>query len=321
MKDKKPKKEEKLPKEEKIKAQTSTNLPILSEELEQRFEYYSQSKEYILTPFLTCRAKINFVNSSKNIDTKRDFYMQIPLSQNQNQINWNSLEVAIQKEAEEKPRINSTYNILPNFILELTSTKQLIKDFKNHLYQNQRLKIFTNKALKLSSAPDQSEESFMSEVRDKLESLKQIELEKLEEKFQKKKLAIERKLDTANYRLDKEKSDVSSKTTSTIITIGSSILGAIFGRSLLSRTNISKVGSSVKSASGILKERKDVQRAEEKIEDLHEDLEALKEDLKEQINQINENFSIKNYPNEILHVKPRRADIYEADISLTWIEE
>ncbi|PID48033.1 MAG: hypothetical protein CR967_01865 [Proteobacteria bacterium] len=321
MKDKKPKKEEKLPKEEKTKSQTSQNAPILSGELEQDFEYYSQSKEYILAPFLTCKAKVNFVNNSKNIDAKKEFYLRVPLNENQDQINWENLENTNPKNIEQKARINSTYNKLPNFMLELTNTKALLKEFTNHLYQNQRLEIFVNKALKLNSRPEQSEEAFMVEVRNKLEALKEDAIKKIEEKFEKKQTTLERKLDSAEHKLDKEKSDVSSKTTNTIITIGSSILGAVFGRSLLSRTNIAKVGSSVKSASGILKEKRDVQRAEENIENINLDLDKLQEELQEEISIINEKFTIKNFPNETFQVKPRRADIYDAKISLTWVEE
>ena len=60
-----------------------------------------------------------------------------------------------------------------------------------------------------------------------------------------------------------------------IFSVGASILGAIFGKGLLSSGNIGKVATSARSANSVLKERSDVKLSEQEVAQLNAQIEEL----------------------------------------------
>lgn len=310
---------------EKKSAKKSQNFehvqPILSKDIEQCFSYYSQSESYQLAPFLVCTSSMNFVSAKYDIDTKKKIYIKIPLHVKENSITWDNKEVFELKTFENSPRQNSSFTALPNFLLEAKSLSTFEKEFKDYLYQNERCSLYSLKELKLTSKADESQEAFWVRIQDKLHELEEETVSKLTKEYEKQKLSLEKKLDSFANKLDKEQSDVSSQTTNTIISIGASVLGAIFGRSLVSKTNVTKAASGIKSAGRILKEKRDVKRVEESIEKLELEQEELLEGFNEKIDNLKEQYKRENFTLETLHVKPRRADIYDTKLFLLWEEE
>ncbi len=288
--------------------------PVNSLGIKENFFYYSEAKQSILAPFLRLKAEINFVNTGKNVDEKKEYDFILPLDSEE--LDFETLEPFENMQELKKPRDGSSFGSY-----SLSDLDSIEKEFKNYIYQNKRLNLFSNKKLKLISSVDESEESFMARVKDALEELKEEKTEKIKKAYEKKHTGLEKKLDSAMLKLDKEKSDMLSKTTSSVISIGASILGAVFGRKLFSATNISKASSSIRQASGVFKERGDVKRVEENIAYLNEQLEALKEELAKDIGELDEEYSLDKYPISTYAIKPRRADIYGVNISLAWIEE
>ncbi len=287
--------------------------PINSLGIKESYSYYSNSNDYILAPFLRLEAKVNFVKTDKNIDEKKEICYFLPL--NDDEIDWQNLQtLKLQNEGRKKP--NSSFK--PYTLQDL---KSIEKEFQNYLYQNERLEIFYNKKLKLFSTVKDSKQDFITQVKDEFEELKNKKIEDLKQKFEKKQISLENKLNSALLKLDKEKGDVISKATTSAISIGASILGAIFGRNLFSRTNISNASSSIRQASGVMKERGDVKRAEENIDYLNSQIEELKNEFAKDLEELENEFSLENHPIQSVLIKPRRADIYNTKISLVWVEE
>jgi hypothetical protein len=142
----------------------------------------------------------------------------------------------------------------------------------------------------------------------------------LKEKFEKEEKRLEAKRATLEDKLQKEKSDLTSKATDTIITIGASLIGAFFGKSLMSATNISKAATSVKKVSQLSKEKGDVSLVEEDILALNEEIETLQTDLQNEIAKLHESDKVENLSVEEIPIKPKRTDIVKTKISLLWEE-
>ncbi len=288
--------------------------PINSLGVQESFSYYSALDEHILAPFLKLSAKINFSKTSKNIDQTKEVCYFLPL--NENEIDWDNIQILNLENESRKKRANLKFK--PYIVQDI---KICEKEFKDYLYNHERLEIFQNQKLKLFSTPQQKKEEFIANFKDILEEMKNKELEKLKQKYEKKQSTLEKKLNTALNKLEKEQQEVLSKATTSAISIGASILGAIFGKNLFSRTNISKASSSIRQASGVLKERNDVKRVKEDIKYLNTQMQQLKDEFEQQLNELQNNYEPKNYPINSIFIKPRRAGIYDINISLVWIEE
>jgi hypothetical protein len=295
--------------------------PILSDAIPQTYHYFSQSEGYIMAPYLACEGEVAFVDTKLNINETRRINNVVMLDEKMNEISWSDIQLIELLEPQNKPRNGSTYGKLPLFIQEMRSFSSLTKDWQDYLYRNERLDIFANSALKIFGDVGMSEEAFNLRVHDALENAYEEEKVKQIAIYEKDELALEKKLRTLEARLDKEKADVSSKTTNMAITIGTSLLSALLGGNLLSKTNASKVGTSARSASSVLKEKRDVARVESEIEELLNQMEELKEKLALNLESIKASYDIRHFPNETYQIKPRRADIYDAKLRIAWVEE
>ena len=294
--------------------------PILPNIIEQKYSYYSQSDEYSLQPYLLCSSSINFVNTSKNIDKKEEIKCKIYLDKNIDEINFEEKEAIENDSFENKNRTNSVFYELPSFLQNEREIKKIEKEFSNYLYRNEKLSLFKNNSLKLTSKQEESLNDFRLRIQDRLNEKIDEEVEKLQTRFEKNQDSLEKKLDKLYVKLEKEKDQATAKTTNTLISIGSSILGAFFGKSVLSKTNIGKVARGAKGASAILKERSDVKFVEKDIQSLNIEIEELEETLIEKVEQINKEYSISNYEIEEFNINLRRKDIYNTKIEILWEE-
>jgi hypothetical protein len=294
--------------------------PILPNIIEQKYAYFSQSEEYSLQPYLLCSSSINFVNSSKGIDKKRAINCKIYLDENIDEIDFEEKEDVQDDTFETSNRTNSIFYELPSFLQNERELKLLQKQFNNHIYRNEKLKLYKNSRLKITSKQDESLNDFRARVQDRLNEKIDEEVEKLQIKFEKNQTSLEKKLEKLYVKLEKEKNQASAKTTNTLISIGTSILGAFFGKSVLSKTNISKIARGARGASSILKERSDIKFVETDIQNLSMEVEELEETLIEKVEEINVDYSISNYEIEEFSINLRRKDIYNTKIQILWEE-
>lgn len=310
-------KDKKSTKKPKKHQNISDTISILPEFITQKYLYQTNQNEYILQPCIFCTCMVNFSSSKYNIEEKKQISFYVNLDEDD--IDFSQNENIQDINFEDKPRKNSTFLAVPNYIIE--DFKSLEKSFKNYIYHNEKLNIFTCKALKLTSNTLTTKEAFIAQMQDKIQELKNEKLQLEKENLYKKQEQLDIKIIKAEQKLKKEQEDVNVKTTNAIISVGSSILGAIFGKGLFTRSNISKASSSARSIRSTFKEKNDVKLAEENIQNLLEQKEELKQIFQDNIEQIHEQFALENFPTQSLHVKPRRADIYDCKIKLLWLEQ
>jgi hypothetical protein len=295
--------------------------PIIANNLEEKYSYISQSDNYYLQPYLAFSCDVHFVNSSKNIDKKEEFKYKLYLDAKVSQIDFEEIETFDEVKLETKERINTNYYDIPTFIQNDKEIKAIEKKFDNFIYRNKKLTLFSNSKLKLISKQDESLEDFKIRLQDRLNEAIDEDVEKLQEKFEKQEDRLEKKLESLYDKLEKEEAQASATTTDTLIAIGTSLLGAFFGKSIVSKTNIGKVATSARKAGKVIKERNDIKYVQKEINDVQNEISDLQKELEKEIEQINENYQIKNYEIEEIFIKPRRNDIYDIKVELLWKEE
>lgn len=221
---------------------------------------------------------------------------------------------------DEKEKPNSFYYELPSFIQNEKELKLLERDFADYVYRNFKLTLYKNDTLKISSKQYESLDDFKIRIQDRLNEQIDEKIENLKQKFEKENTLLEQKISKLFEKLKKEEQDSLSATTNSIISIGTSILGAFFGKS--SKTAIvSKVATSSRGVSKALKERSDIKTVQGEIDALQSLQDGLEEKLKIEIEKINDEFNISKYTIEEFFIKPKRTDIYDIKIELLWQEQ
>ena len=315
-------KEESFTPKQKIETTNKQNSPkpLIPNILEQKYLYSSQNDSYYLEAYLLCKCSLHFSDTAKNIDLKSELNYGYYLQKEASNINYEEFEELNISSFETKERLNSNYYETPIFIQNEKELKQIQKDFVDYVYRNSKLTLFKNEALKIISKQNESLTDFKIRIQDRLNEKIDEQVENLQIKFKKTNDSIDDKLDKLFDKKEKEELQASSTTTDTIIAIGTSLLGAFFGKSTTSST-LGKVASSARGATRVLKERNDVKYVENEIQQLQIEKDELQKTLEDEIEKINEENKISNFEIEEIYIKPKRTDIFNVKLELLWKEE
>jgi vacuolar-type H+-ATPase subunit I/STV1 len=144
-------------------------------------------------------------------------------------------------------------------------------------------------------------------------------IEKLRRKYATKFSTLDDKIRRAEQKIEKEKAQKSSKTLSTAVNFGTSVLGALFGRKMGSVTNITRAGSVIKSASGMASEAGDIRAAEEQYAALLHDREELNTTVEAEVQQIADQLDTDLMKFDSMEISPRKTDTAIDRIALLWL--
>lgn len=298
---------------------SSQNRPLISNVLKEKYLYKTQNSSYYLQPYLLCSGKVSYINSSKAIEQTVDLNYKIYLDENQKSVNFDEIEESKNSYFEEEMRENSSFYTLPSFIENEKSLKEIEKDFSDFIYRTNKLVLYKNDDFKLSSKQNESLDDFKIRVQDRINEKIDEEIEKIKLKFEKEKDSLEDKLLKLQVKLQKEQEQANATTADTLISIGTSLLGAFFGSSKAS--SLGKIASGVKASTKVLKERNDIKFVEEEMGLIEEELNLLQKNLSDEITKINEKYQISNFNIEEIFIKPKRSDIFDIKLELLWQEQ
>ena len=295
--------------------------PLLSEGIEQRYFLPPLLTEQVyFEPWLAGTASVRFYNSSRNIDEVRECDVRLYLDSSFRQAQWEqseSMDLDLDSCLHSPPE-NSFFYELPEHFGSMRNLNTLKKEFSDFLYQTERLELLKAPALKLESRPGETTSEFKARIADQLREKKDIAAEKLLAKFKTKRQRLEKKWEGAQLKIEKEKGDVAAKRTDTIISIGTAVLGAFFGRKALSSTTITRTASGIRKAGQVAKEKGDVERALAAVAEIEEQIQLFDEEQADALEALVEKYDPDTIEIEIFAIKPRRSDIYDVQLCLLW---
>ena len=294
--------------------------PVIVSSIKEKYSYSSQNNAYYMQGYLLFSCSVHYLYTLKNVDLKENINFKIYLDEKATEINFDEKEDVLIYSFDEKEKPNSFYYELPSFIQNEKELKLLERDFADYVYRNFKLTLYKNDTLKISSKQYESLDDFKIRIQDRLNEQIDEKIENLKQKFEKENTLLEQKISKLFEKLKKEEQDSISATTNSIISIGTSILGAFFGKSTKTAI-VSKVATSSRGVSKALKERSDIKTVQGEIDALQSLQDGLEEKLKIEIEKINDEFNISKYTIEEFFIKPKRTDIYDIKIELLWQEQ
>ncbi len=276
--------------------------------------------EMVFEPWLAGSATVRFYNSSRNIDELRQCELKIYLDSSFSSAQWKEaepLELDLDECQLSAPGGSSFYEI-PELFSSIKNLRSFEKEFADYLYQTQRLELFRAAEIKLESQPNEPEADFMVRIADHMREEKEIAAEKLLGTFNTKRQRLEKQLDRALAKIEKEKGDVTAKTTDTVLSIGTAVLGAFFGRKAFSSATITRTASGFRKAGQVAKEKGDVERAQAAVAEIEEQIQQLSREQAEELEKLVIRYDPALVKTEIFAVKPRRSDIFDLRLCLLW---
>ena len=104
----------------------------------------------------------------------------------------------------------------------------------------------------------------------------------------------------------------------TAISVGATVLGALFGRKTISTTTIGRATTAARGAGRTMKQAGDVQRAQESAEAVRQQIQALEAELAEELAARSAATDPLSEKLERVTVRPKKTDITVKPVRLVW---
>ncbi len=295
---------------------TASKRPILQAGIAECFLQLTATprtgSKLVYRPAILGQASMHFVRATNNVDHWEDVSLLVPLPSEPA-----DLPDAFWEGAAEVPdgvlELASTpesdfqfMNISPT-IVSVKNFKAWDKELKDHLFRNHQVTIFSSKALKRTSRPGQPEDEARIELSHAAREARDAAVGKLKQKMDEKLKSLQAKIAAAEQKVAKEKAEEKTRWMNSMLNVGTSILGAVLGNKLASKTNITKMASAARTIGQATGARGDVAIAEQTLQEILEAKEALEKECEAEIERISDEFSAENLELEPIEIPARKT--------------
>jgi hypothetical protein len=266
-------------------------------------------------------AKVHFVSSTQGVDVGQSLSLTVELDGDLPADPWENAVVDLDGEpdVEKASEEGAGFGPLPSDVTIAKKFAALTTALKDHLYRTHRLQIWKCKALKEVSSVDESEADFRTRLGQRLREQRDLQVEKLRAKYAPKLQTLQDQIRRAEQKVEKEKSQAQQQTVTTILNIGTSVLGAMFGRKLGSAATVGKAASSIRDAGKIAGKKGDVAVAEENADVLRERGTKLEAELAAEIEELQAATDPSDLQLEEVSLQPKKTDISVTRVAILWL--
>ena len=124
---------------------------------------------------------------------------------------------------------------------------------------------------------------------------------------------MDERIRRAEVRVEREQGQVDQQKLQTGISMGASVLGAIFGK-----RSMGGITTAARGAGRVAREREDVRRAEEGVRELEEAHRALELELEAEVQALEADAELDTPEVEEVIVRPRKSDLDVSNLRLAW---
>ena len=273
----------------------------------------------VYRPQLLGEVKIHFADAKIGVDQTDSGVVRVKIGDAMPADVWeqSEFESGEKVDFDSAPDPTARFAELPTEFTQPKTYTSLATQLKDHLYREYRITLFKATALKQSSTPGESEGDFRARLSHRSKEQRDQGVEKLKQKYAARFASLQEQLRKAQQRVQKEKDQASGQVINSMITVGTSILGAFMGRKVLSATNMSKAATGMRSASKVLKERQGVGFAEDTVEAYEQRLHDLEKEFQEESAEIS-TASEADVEIEAVGMRPKKSDIAVNRVALLW---
>ncbi len=269
----------------------------------------------VYAPRLYSKYSVQFENKKRGIDKIVTNHVLAPEADSFGSIDWSEMEEVQPNVLSPDPfrSKNVFYEDIPEEFNQLKKLKSHGKELNDYLYQNSRLCLKVHKDLEIYQNQDESHQEFMSRLKQAARERRDLEIEKLEKKYEKQLDRLENKIEKLSRDLSSDEAEYEARKREEIIGIGETVLGYFMGRK---RTTGGTTASRRRRMTS--KVKREIEDTKEEIEDLQKDYEELESELREQVGDITDRWSDVSNQVEEIEVKPRRTDIRIESLMIAW---
>ncbi|MBN2244078.1 MAG: DUF87 domain-containing protein [Acidobacteria bacterium] len=265
-------------------------------------------------------ATLYYKDAKADISAQKEVTVLADFSSGPETISWDDAEEIRLREEElaSAPRGDASFAAPPKEALNKGSYAGWTRSFKDWLYRTGELELLHSPALKTVSMPGETERDFRIRLQMAAREKRDALVEQLREKYNSQISRLKERIRAAGHAVEREKEQARQQKLQTAVSFGATIFSAFLGRKKVSASSLGRASATVGRAGRILKEKKDVARAEEKLEALAEQVSALEALLAEETDRIHADLDPQAQKLETYTIRPAKSGISVSLVTLVW---
>jgi hypothetical protein len=304
-------------------AELAEDRPVLPPEVREVFlpedDSAGRADPVVLQPALLGLADLHYVRASLDVDVWQDVAILAPVTDASTTDPWGgATELSGIPDLDLPAPDPALYGTVPAQAFGSKQRRRWPSQLKAWLYRERPLRLYRIPALKLTSRPGESRADFRIRAREQARDSREEAVSKLRDQYGRKVDSLENKLSTARGRLDREKSQYDAQRMESVVSIGSTVLGALLGRRSITG---SRAATAARQVGRSANQRDDVERAERAIERLREQLADLEIELSEKLDAVRAEWAVDALEIEEVTLAPRKSEIGVELVALAWTPE
>ena len=270
----------------------------------------------VYVPMLLARAEVPFKRVKPEVDHTERFVL---LGEVGEAPDWNAADVLAERPASTAtPADGATFAPVPDALADASSYDDWERDLKRWLQHERPLTLLRSPETKLHSAPGEDERAFRIRLGQLAREARDAQKEALRERYAKKLKTLEDRMDRAADAVEREAAQASQLKMDTVVRVGTTLLGAFLGKRS-SRSTLSQIGVTARSAGRASKESSDVKRAEDKLDALKADYADLDAQLQREMDEIDIQAGPETQPLETVEIKAKQTEMHVTELALAWV--
>jgi hypothetical protein len=192
------------------------------------------------------------------------------------------------------------------------------KGFATWIYRERALELWKSPSAGVVSKPGESEADFRARLQQDAREKRDDRADKLRQKYAAKLTALQERLRRAQQAVDREKQESTQSGVQTAISVGATVLGALFGRKAVSTSTIGKATTAARSAGRAMKQAGDVKRAEETEGAVRQEIADLEAELRTELDGQAASTDPLSERLDRAALRPKKTDITVKRAALLW---
>jgi hypothetical protein len=263
-------------------------------------------------------AKVQYTDTKRGIDVVQEVNAVAPFTTGAVPIDWeNAADAPVppQDLATAAPA-DATFSAPPAVALDPKRYTGWSRDFVDWVVRSRPVTIYSAKAVKLTSAPGESERDFRMRVQMAGREARDAQVERLRGTYATKVARATEKVRKAEEGISREQQQVTQQRLQTAVSVGATLLGAFLGRKAMSASTLGRATTVARGVGRSMKETEDVASAQERLTLAQQELAGLQQQIESEASALS---GTTDPEIETVELKPKRGNVDVRLVALAWI--
>ncbi len=298
--------------------------PALPPEIQQFFVPAGSAKpaasSLAFSPMAVGVASIGFSDARSRVSYSRPLMVLAEIDPRLGSVAWNestAVDLAA-KDLDTDPPADGRFLDLAPAASKPRSYDAWARDFKTWLSQSQTLELLKSPSSGEVSAPGESERDFRIRLQTVAREQRDAAVAKLREAYAAKIAALDERIRRAQQAVERESGQANAQKLQTVVSMGATVLGALFGRKTLSTSTLGRATTAARGVGRSMKESQDIARAQDSLGAIGQQKADLEAQVQSEIDALGGAMDPLKESFEPVVIRPKRTEVTVQLVALAW---